>query len=57
MMDRFEAKQRDILRKQQRKLKGKNTALLNLAGQADARAFLALSRLADRLEDNRPLGR
>lgn len=56
-MDRFEAKQRDMLRKQQRKLKGKNTALLNLAGQVDARAFLALSRLADRLEDNRPLGR
>ena len=56
-MDRMEAKQRDMLRKQQRRLKGKNTALLSLAGQADAKAFQALSRLADRLEDNRPLGR
>jgi hypothetical protein len=56
-MDRLESKQRDMLRKQQRRLKGKNTALLNLAGQADAKAFQALSRLADRLEDNRPLGR
>jgi len=56
-MDRLESKQRDMLRKQQRKLRVRILALLNLAGQADAKAFQALSRLADRLEDNRPLGR
>lgn len=57
-MNRNEQKMRDVLRRKQRQLKGKNNTFMVLAGEgvADPKAMGAIMKMAQRMEEARPLG-